>query len=99
MADWATLEVRGAYRDLIEAAQRHRVQLESLELAEKRLKDTCLLLRYGRASSRRALNAQRNLFEAQNEAVDALTDYNIATLNFYCAAGVLGVRPDGMWQH
>ena len=99
MADWATLEVRGAYRDLIEAAQRHRVQLESLELAEKRLKDTCLLLRYGRASSRRALNAQRNLFEAQNEAVDALTDYNIATLNFYCAAGVLAVRPDGMWYH
>jgi hypothetical protein len=62
-------------------------------------KDTCLLLRYGRASSRRVLNAQRNLFQAQNEAVDALTDYNIATLNFYCAAGVLGVRPDGMWHH
>jgi outer membrane protein TolC len=97
--DTVTLEVRQAYRDLTEAMQRYELQSQALELAEKRLKDTCLLLRYGRASSRRALNAQRNLFQAQNEAVDALTDYNIATLNFYCAAGVLGVRPDGMWHH
>jgi outer membrane protein TolC len=97
--DNVTLQVRKAYRDLTEAMQRYEVQSQALDLAEERLKDTCLLLRYGRASSRRVLNAQRNLFQAQNEAVDALTDYNIATLNFYCAAGVLGVRPDGMWHH
>ncbi len=97
-ADWVTLEVRRAYRDLIEAAERYRVQLESLELAKKRLKDTYLLLRYGRASSRRVLNAQDDLFDAQNAATEALVGYTIATLNFFRDTGVLQVRPDGMWQ-
>ena len=98
MADWVTLEIRQAYRDLTEAAERHRVQLESLKLAEKRFKDTYLLLRYGRASSRRVLNAQDDLFDAQNAATEALVAYTIAILNFYRDTGVLHVRPDGMWQ-
>jgi len=99
MADWVTLEIRQAYRDLTEAAERHRVQLENLELARKRLKDTYLLLRYGRASSRRVLNAQDDLFDAQNASTEALVGYTIAILNFYRDTGVLQVRPDGMWQH
>lgn len=97
--DMVTLEVRQAYRDLMEAMQRYQVQSTALELAKKRLGNTYLLLRYGRASSRRVLNSQSNLFDAQNEATDALTNYTIATLKFYCATGVLQVRPDGMWEH
>lgn len=96
--DIVTLEVRQAYRDLMTAMQRHKVQSSALELARKRLKNTHLLLQYGRASSRRVLDAQSDLFEAQNEAVDAMTDYTIATLNFYRDTGTLQVRPDGMWQ-
>lgn len=87
-----------AYRDLTEAAERYRVQSEGVALAQKRLKNTNLLLQYGRASSRRVLNAQGALFDAQNAAAEALVNYAIATLNFYCATGVLQVRPDGMWQ-
>jgi len=97
-ADTVKLQVRQAYRDLTEAAQRYQVQIESLRLAEKRLKNTFLLLQYGRASTRRVLNAQQDLFDAQNAATDALVNYAIATLNFYRDTGVLGVRPDGMWQ-
>jgi len=67
-------------------------------LAEKRLKNTNLLLQYGRASSRRVLNAQDALFDAQNAATEALVSYAIATLNFYRDTGVLQVRPDGMWE-
>ena len=98
MSDWVTLEVRQAYRDLTEAAERYRVQSEGVALAQKRLKNTSLLLQYGRASSRRVLNAQGALFDAQNAAAEALVNYAIATLNFYCATGVLQVRPDGMWE-
>jgi len=98
-SDIVTLEVRQAYRDLTEGMRRYRVQSAALELAKKRLKDTYLLLRYGRASSRRVLRAQEDLFNAQNEAVDALTDYTIATLNFYYSTEVLQVRPDGMWEY
>jgi len=98
-SDIVTLEVRQAYRDLTEGMRRYSLQSAALELAKKRLKDTYLLLRYGRASSRRVLRAQEDLFNAQNEAVDALTDYAIATLNFYYSTGVLQVRPDGMWEY
>ncbi len=98
MTDWVTLEVRQAYRDLIEATQRRKVQLEALALAQKRFDNTLLLMQYGRASSRRVINAQQDLFDAQNLAYEALVNYTIATLNFYRDTGVLQVRPDGMWQ-
>lgn len=97
-SDVVKLEVRQAYRDLKEAAQSYRVQIEGLKLADKRLKNTFLLLQYGRASSRRFLNAQDDLFDAQNAATEALVNYMTATLNFYRDTGVLQVRPDGMWE-
>jgi len=97
-ADIVRLQVRQAYRDLDEAAERHKVQLEALQLAETRFNKTYLLLQYGRASSRRVLSAQEDLFDAQNEATQTLVDYTIATLNFYRDTGVLHVRPDGMWE-
>ncbi len=97
-ADIVRLQVRQGYRDLDEAAERHKVQLEALQLAETRFNKTYLLLQYGRASSRRVLSAQNDLFEAQNAATKTLVDYTIATLNFYRDTGVLHVRPDGMWE-
>ncbi len=97
-ADMVRLQVRQAYRDLSEAAERYKVQSDSLTLAEKRFNKTYLLLQYGRASSRRVLSAQNNLFDAQNAATQALVDYTIATLKFYRDTEVLHVRPDGMWE-
>ena len=97
-ADIVRLQVRQAHRDLTEAAERHRVQLEGLKLAEKRFKKTYLLLQYSRASSRRVLSAQNDLFDAQNATTQALVDYTIATLKFYRDTEVLQVRPDGMWE-
>jgi outer membrane protein TolC len=97
-SDVIALEVRRAHRDLVEAAERYRVQAESVKLAQKRFDNTFLLLQYRRASTRRVLNAHDDLFDARNEATDALVDYTIATLNFYRDTGVLQVRPDGMWE-
>jgi outer membrane protein TolC len=96
--DLVTLQVRQAYRDLSEAAERYRVLADGLKLAQKRFDNTYLLLQYGKASSRRVLTAQSDLFNAQNEAAQALVDYNIATLNFYRDTGALQVLPDGMWK-
>ena len=97
MADTVVLQVRQAYRDLLEAAESYRIQSESLQLAQKRFDDTSLLMQYGRASSRRVLDAQKDMFRAQNAATDALVNYTVATLNFYRDTGILQVRPDGMW--
>ncbi len=97
--DIVILEVRQAYRDLTEAAERYRVQLDSLKLAQKRFSNTLILMQYGRANSRRVLDAQEDLFGAQNAAIDALTNHTIAMLSFYRDTGVLQVRPDGMWKY
>jgi outer membrane protein TolC len=97
-ADTIKMEVRQAYRDLKEATERYKLQTEGLSLARERYRKTFLLMQHARVSSRRVLDAQNSLFEAQNDAADALTDYAIATLNFYRDTGVLRVRPDGMWE-
>ena len=97
-SDTVALEVRQAYRDLTEAAERYRLQSEGLKLAQERLRKTNALIQYARASSRRVLDAQRDLFDAQNEADQALVNYAVAMLNFYRDTGVLHVRPDGMWK-
>ncbi|MHC5060309.1 MAG: TolC family protein [Planctomycetota bacterium] len=97
MSDTAVLQVRKAYRDLLEAAQSYQIQKEGLTLAQKRYDDTSLLMQYGRASGRRVLDAQKDLFRSQNAATEALVNYTIANLDFYRDTGVLQVRPDGMW--
>lgn len=97
-ADTVALEVRLAWRDLMEAADRYRLQAEAMELAQKRYQNTMTLMRLGQVSSRRVLDAQEALFESQNTAVEKLADYAVATLEFYRDTGVLQVRPDGMWE-
>lgn len=98
MVDWVTLEIRQAGRDLIRTAERYHVQLESLEVAQKRFNNTFLLMQYGRANSRRVLDAQADLFRAQNAATEALVGHTVAMLSFYRDVGVLEIRPDGMWE-
>ncbi|MDY0355541.1 MAG: TolC family protein [Sedimentisphaerales bacterium] len=97
-ADTIRMEVREAHRKLQEAAQRYQVLSEGVRLAEQRVESTLELLSYARVSSRRVLTALEHLYDARNEAADALTDYANATLNFYRDTEVLEVRPDGMWE-
>ncbi len=96
--DEITIEVRQAYRRLKEAADRYKVQNEGQTLAEKRLNTTMTLLKYGRASTRRILNAQEDWLTTKDGVTAALVDYIIATLQFYRDAGILHVKPDGMWE-
>jgi len=97
--DTVALEVRDAYRRLVESAERRRVQMESVELAQKRYENTLRLMQYARASSRRVLDAQEALYDARNAAAEVLVDHAIALLNFYRDTGVLQVRPDGTWEY
>ncbi|KPJ66252.1 MAG: hypothetical protein AMJ43_08680 [Coxiella sp. DG_40] len=95
--DKVKLEVRDAYRKLQEAAERYRIQKTSLQLAEKRVESTALLLEAGRAITRDWLEAQDALVEAQNNLTDALVAHAIAKLSFFRDVGILQVKPDGMW--
>lgn len=97
-ADTVRLEIRKAYRTLVETAERYQLLSEQLKLAQERIDKTYTLLEYGQVSSRRVLSAEGDLFDARNAVTEALVRYMIATLEFYRDTGVLQVRPDGMWE-
>ncbi|MCK5473196.1 MAG: TolC family protein, partial [Planctomycetes bacterium] len=94
----AKLEVRQAYRQLQEAAERYLIQKNSLSLAEKRVESTSLLLEAGRSTTRDLLESQNALLQAQNSTTATLVDHAIAKLNFFRDIGILQVKPDGMWE-
>lgn len=96
--DEVKLDVRNAYRGVVEAAQRYHIQKNSLALAQERVNSTTLLLQAGRVKSRDLLDSQNDLFAAQNDATSTLVNYMLAKLNFYRDVGILTVKPDGSWE-
>ncbi len=97
-ADNVKLGVRDAYRELQKAAQTYQIQMNSLDLAQKRVESSTLLLEAGRLTTRDLLDSQDDLLTAQNQLTAALVGHVVAKLNFFRDIGVLQVRPDGMWE-
>jgi outer membrane protein TolC len=96
--DNVKLDIRNAYRSLIEAARRYQIQKISLELAQERVSSTSMLLQAGRAQSRDLLDSQDSLLSAQNDTTSRLVDYWLAKLAFYRDIEILNVKPDGLWE-
>lgn len=95
--DTIKLQVREAYRLLIETADRYRIQKNSLDLARQRVESNELLLNAGRVTVRILLESQDALVQAENAVTAALVDHLDAKLSFYRDVGILQVKPDGMW--
>jgi outer membrane protein TolC len=95
--DTIKLQVRDAYRLLIETADRYRIQKNSLDLARQRVESNELLLNAGRVTVRILLESQDALVQAENAVTAALVDHLDAKLSFYRDVGILQVKPDGMW--
>ncbi|UCE99133.1 MAG: TolC family protein [Planctomycetota bacterium] len=96
--DNVKLNVRQAYRQLIEKAETYKIQKLSLDLAERRVESNELLLDAGRVTVRILLESEDALVEAQNNVTAALVDHAIAKLSFFRDVGILQVMPDGMWE-
>jgi outer membrane protein TolC len=97
--DTVKLEVRQTYRQLQETAERYRIQKNSVDLAQKRVESTTLLLQAGRVTTRDLLEAQNAFVEAQNNLTAALVAHAVAKLSFFRDTGLLQVKPDGMWKY
>ena len=95
--DTVKLNVRDAYRDLQETADRYNIEKNSLELANQRVETNKLLLDAGRVSVRILLDSEDALLLAQNAVTAALVQHLDAKLSFFRDVGILQVRPDGMW--
>lgn len=87
-------QVRQAWRNMGEARDRYDIQRKSLELAERRVESTTLLVEFGRASTRDFLESQADLLEAQNAVTLALVDHTLARLQLWRDIGTLVVTPE-----
>ena len=95
--DGVLLDVRDAYRDLEQAETSHRIQTQSVRLAERRVENTQLLLEQGRTEIRNLLESRIDLVQAQNALAQAVVDHVVARLTLERDAGVLAVAADGSW--
>ena len=74
------------------------VQSFSVQLAQRRVRSTDMLLQAGRAELRDVLDAQSALTSAQNSLYSAAVSYRINELELQRDLGVLQVSADGLWK-
>lgn len=92
------LEVRKAWRDMMQAKNRMSIQKKARELASKRMDDTLLLLQYARANTTDVLDAERDYYAAQDNYAAALTDFGIAKINFLTNTETLWINPQRQYE-
>ncbi len=94
-------DVRRNVRDLWRKLERNRSvyqnRLLSVKLAERRVENTTLLLKLGKALTRDLLDAQDDLLSSRNQATAALVDYTTTRLKFWNAIERFEIDPRGMW--
>jgi outer membrane protein TolC len=95
--DNVLLEVRDLWRKLERNRSVYKNRLMSVKLAERRMENTNLLLKQGKALTRDLLDAQDDLLSSRNEATVALIDYTINRLRFWNAIERFEIDPKGMW--
>ena len=92
------LDVRQAYRNLVESTQSYEIQKISVKLAERRVDEQKIRLELGSATIIDLQDSEDALVSAQNNFTNAIINYLNAKLSFYRDIGVLEVKPDGMWE-
>ena len=89
--------VRDLWRKLDRNRSVYKNRLLSVQLADRRVENTTLLLKQGKALTRDLLDAQDDLLSARNAATVALVDYTINRLLFWNAIERFEIDPKGMW--
>ncbi len=96
--DQIKLDVRSRLSELLEARESFRIQAVAVQLAQRRVTSTNLLLQLGRAEIRDVLEAQEDLLSAQNGLTGGLVQYRLGELRLQRDMGVLEVSNTGLWR-
>ena len=91
-------DVHSKLRDMLENRERLVIQIQAVQLAQRRVRSTDMLLQAGRAELRDVLEAQSALTSAQNSLYSAAVSYRINELELQRDLGVLQVSADGLWK-
>ena len=96
--DRVKLEILNGFRDLTASRLSYENQLESVKVAELRVKSNNLFMLSGRSSMRDVLEAEDSLLKARNALVSALIAWRISDLELRRDMGVLQVAESGLWK-
>ncbi len=89
--------VRDLWRKLERNRSVYKNRMLSVTLSERRVENTQLLLKQGKAETRDLLDAEDDLLSSQNDTTTALIDYTINRLNFWNEIERFEIDPKGMW--
>jgi len=95
--DTARDSVRQGLRTLEQLQQNYIIQTNALELANRRVGVTDMLLQAGRAQTRDQLEAQTAQLTAQNAVTATLVDHLTARLRFLVDVGALQIDGEKWW--
>jgi outer membrane protein TolC len=98
LEDQVKLEIRNNLRSLLSARESYNIQLQAVEIAQRRVQSTALFLEAGRAEIRDVLDAQEALISAKNSLTSAKVTYRLAELGMQRDMGVLEVDEKGIWR-
>jgi len=90
------LTVRDSYRRLEREIVSYRIQQASVDLANRRVDSTSMLLQAGRAQTRDLLDSQTSLLDARNSLTASLITYVLARYQFFRDTEVLRVDDQGV---
>ncbi|MDD5454686.1 MAG: TolC family protein [Candidatus Ratteibacteria bacterium] len=96
--DSIKLGILNLCRNLEEAYQSYLIQEKSLELAQKRVEGTDLLLQAGRATARDLLEAQESYLDSKNSLSSAIVNYLVSYLEFLRDTETLEIDESGVWK-
>ena len=91
------LEVRDAWRALEESRTDYRIQLESVRIAERRVRRASLFLESGRATARDLLEAEEALLQSRNALSSALVRHTIERMRFWNTIERFEIDEHGLW--
>lgn len=96
--DAVKLDVRDGLRNLLQQRENYQIQVQALNIAERRMRQAQAFQEAGRAETRDVLEANEALIEAQNSLVDAVVSYRVTELAFQRDLGLLVVDERGLWE-
>ena len=89
--------IREDMRALAQTREQLRIQSRAVELADRSVRHTHMLLEAGRPNMKDLLDAQAALLSAQNSLYRAITDYRQQELALQRDMGTLDATADGVW--
>ena len=93
--DNVRLEVRQAYRELVQSRRSYELQVRNVKIATRRRELASLEQKEGQASARDVLEAEDALRRAQNGLTSAIVSYSSTRVGFLATLGMIEVDEKG----